>query len=361
MPLQSAHVFASHIGHTGKTTLCFQMSCYFARHHPELSVLVMDFAEEGDLTKRMLGGVDNSRQTVKEVFGTVFSLLDDAKTVRSGLGGWLWGTADLDLMKYAVRVHDHNPAIPENLFLISSGAWPRSEKADDLDVHRRMCTRIRTPLEKSETNWKLFCDTDGDRRPSAFTKIAYGLCSEAIVPMHLQKGDLDRTETMLGMLQELRREGVCQTQVLMVVWNFVKLQKGTKCTHKGVEFPFTPTAVSLDVLDACNKRLYAINRELEGLFVHGKASEADFPKLATTVLKSLPDNVLKPSEELGRPFVEIIDELNRSGKKTIKFQSGTVSYTSDVDTVGGVEDSMEVIVQKFENMSVGLRPGVGGA
>jgi hypothetical protein len=312
----------------------------------------------------MLGGVDNSKKKVDEVFGTIFSLLEDAKTTQRGsLGDWLWGSADLDIMKHAIKVCDHNPAIPENLFLISSGAWPHGEKAEDAAVHKQMCARIRMVLEKSGMSWKLFCDTDGDRRPSAFTKVAYGLCAEAIVPLHLQKGDLDRTETMFGIMQELRREGVCQTQVVMVVWNFVKLLKAEKCNHKGIEYPFTPTTVSLDVIDVCNKRLYDMSQSLDGLFVHGGASESDFKKLATAVLKTLPDNVLKPSEELGRPFAEISDELKRSGKKTIKFQSGSVSYASDVDTICGVQNSIEVIMRKLgARLWAGKAPaGVGGA
>ena len=226
MPLHGAHVFASHIGHTGKTTLCFQMSCYFAKRNPDVSVLVMDLAEEGDLTKRLLGGGDDANQTVDNLFGGVFSLVATAEWCRidktKGLTSWLW-SGNVDLSQHAVKVADHNPAIPENLFLMSSGAWPCTEEEMSEDERKLVCAKIQESVArffaKSEATWKLFCDTDGDRRPSLFTKIAYGLCPYAIVPLPLSKCDLDRTETMMRQLYQLRSTGEISTRVLLIVWN----------------------------------------------------------------------------------------------------------------------------------------------
>lgn len=351
MPLQSGHVFASHIGHTGKTTLCFQMSCYYAKRHADISVLVMDFAEEGDLTKRFFGGVDSATSKLKELGGGVFGLLSDADRKASRFTSWLW-SSDFDVLKHAIRVTEHNPAVPPNLFLISSGAWPRDEQPMEDTVRRRICTSIRESLEKSAASWKLFCDTDGDRRPSPFTLLAYGLCPQAIVPLHLNKGDLDRTETMLGLIHDYRERGEISTQVLFVVWNMVKSLKDEPCEHEGTSFPFTPTKVNLDIVDACNKRLYKISQDLPGVFVHGEAGERDFVMSATAVLRQLADNVLKPSEELGRPFVEMVDNLAASGKKSMKFRSGGVEYETKEAVLHGVLDSIHTIEAKFEAMSL---------
>jgi len=356
MPLQSAHVFASHIGHTGKTTLCFQMSCYYAKRHPDVSVLVMDLAEEGDLTKRLLGGVDAAGKKVQELFGGVFRLLSDADRKTSGLTSWL-RSATVDLAEHSVQVCKHNEAIPENLFLISSGAWPRTDDAMGSEERKRICNKIQESLDKSGANWKLFCDTDGDRRPSMFTMIGYGLCPHAIVPLHLNKADLDRTETMLGVMSELRAKGEISTQVLFIVWNFVKTLKDEPCVHNGNSLPFTPTKVNLDILDACNKRVCGIRSELPGLFVHDGASDVDFVKTTTTILRSLADNVLKPSEELGLPFVEIVDRLGASGKKSMKFTSGDVEYTASESVITNVDDSLRNIEAKFDAMSLS---GSGG-
>lgn len=353
MPLQSAHVFASHIGHTGKTTLAFQMSCFYAKRHPDTNVLVMDLAEEGDLTKRLLGGVDAAGKKVDELFGGVFRLLGDADSKSSGLTSWLW-SSDVDITAHAIRVSDHNPNMPKNLFLVSSGAWPRDEQPMAEDKRRTVATKIRESLERSKESWKLFCDTDGDRRPSPFTLIGYSLCSQAIVPLHLNKGDLDRTETMLGVMHELRSKGEINTQVLMIVWNFVKSQKDEPMKHGSLDIPFTPSKVSLDIIDACSKRVYNVNQELPGLFVHGAASQEDFLANTTCVLRQLADNVLKPAEELGMPFVEMVDQLAASGKKQMKFKSGPdgVEYQAGDSVIHGVDEAIRFIEDKFEAMSL---------
>jgi len=351
MPVSSTHVFASHIGHTGKTTLSFQMSCYYAKRHPDVRVLVMDLAEEGDLTKRLLGGVDAASEKISEIFGGVFRLLNDAHAKTTGMTSWLW-SRDVDFTQHAVHVCEHNPAIPQNLYLISSGAWPREEKPMEEEDRARMCKKIKESLEKSEHTWKLICDTDGDRRPSMFTMIGYGLCAHAIVPLHLNKADLDRTETMLGVMQELRNRGSIDTQVLFIVWNFVKTLKDEPTVHNGMQLPFTPTKVCCDILDACNKRLLKVKQDLPGLFVHADAADADFLKASTTVLRSLADNVLKPSEELGLPFVEIVDRLNASGKKSMKFKSGDVEYSTADGVILNTDEAIRNIEAKFEAMSL---------
>lgn len=361
MPLQSAHVFASHIGHTGKTTLCFQVACHQAIRHPDASVLVLDLAEEGDVTKRLLGGVDAAGDKIDELFGSVFRLFSDARRRGGGAGltGWLWD-ADLDFAKYALRVAAHNPHVPPNVFLVSSGAWPRDEEPLQDDARKRICAKIRSSLHNSASAWRVLCDTDGDRRPSPFTMIGYGLCPHAIVPLHLNKADMDRTQTMLGLLHELREQGQVTTQVKLVVWNFVKVLKDDPCTYKGLDLPFTPTKVSLDILSACNARLLACSREMPGLFVHGADDEA-LVQQSTMVLRMLADNVLKPSEELGQPFVEMARSLEASGKKTIKFQSGDVEYDTKASVVAGANEALAEIEAKFGAMSISARVPVGGA
>lgn len=229
----------------------------------------------------------------------------------------------------------------------------------DTPTRRQLSDKILQSLEKSSVTWKLFCDSDGDRRPSVFTMLAYSLCQQAIVPLHLNKADLDRTETMLGLMQDLRKRGEIQTQVLFVVWNFVKSLKDEPCVHKGsmgdlgMELPFTPTKVSLDILDACNERLYAISRDLEDLFVHHAAGKVGFMSATTAVQRQLADNVLKPSEELGKPFVQMVDELAASGKKSIKFKTGGVEYDAKDTVVQGVAQAMSELEERFEAMILG--------
>jgi len=357
MPLQGGHVFASHIGHTGKTTLCFQMSCMYAKAFPEVSVLVMDLAEEGDLTKRLLGGVDGYEKAGADICGGIFKLLGDADRKTSGVTSWLW-SSDVDITAHAVQVATHNEHIPSNLFLLSSGAWPRSETPFASEKRKQLCAKILDSMQKSDKIWKLFCDTDGDRRPSPFTMIGYSLCSQAIVPLHLNKGDLDRTETMLGILNDLRQNGEINTQVLLVVWNLVKSLKEKpekEAEERGLSF--TPTKVSLDILDACNKRLFANAQapDMPGLFAHGGegVSEQDFVAASTFVMRQLADNVQKPAEELGMPFVRMVEALEAKGTKSMPFKTGDVVYKADAEQIHNVDEAMKALGKKFEMMSVG--------
>jgi len=369
MPLLSSHVFASHIGHTGKTTLTFQMSCLYAQTWPNVSVLVMDLAEEGDLTKRMLGGVDGFKEKEEALAGGVFRLLGDADTPqRRSLTSWVFGssaTSDLDITAHAVNVNSHNGNVPRNVYLLSSGAWPRSEGEYGFpsDKRKELCKKILDSLEKSERTWKLFCDTDGDRRPSPFTMLGYGLCSQAIVPLHLNKGDLDRTETMLGMLADLRQKGEVTTQVLMVVWNMVTSRKEEvegDAAKRGLNF--TPTKICMDILDACNERLWACAKDsdMPGLFVHGSAvSKDEFVRASTYVFRQLADNVQKPAEELGMPFAEMVRQIDERGTTKMKLATGGVVYEADAKTIHNVDEAMRGLERTFEAMTIDADVDIG--
>lgn len=318
-------------------------------------MLVMDLAEEGDLTKRMMGGVDASKEKVQELFGGVFSLLQDAQGKTSGLTSWLWNKT-LDLGAHAVQVSQHNDNIPSNLYLISSGAWPRAEQEMDVKTRKTLCEKILQSFQASDKTWKLFCDTDGDRRPSLFTKIGYGLCPHAIVPLHLNKGDLERTYTMLGVLNELRQAGEISTQVAFVVWNFVNSNKNSGTTHKGLSLPFEMTKVNYDILDACNQRLWDVRGDLPGVFVHEDKPQEEFVNSTVCVLRSIADNALRPSEELGKPFVKMFDELQ--GKKSLKFTCESIEYTVGEDVLKGVKDGVDALAARFGDLSVqGGYPG----
>merc|ERR1719238_2373818 len=126
--------------------------------HPEQRVLVIDFAEEGDLTKRFFGGADAAKEKIDAMYGGIFNLLDDAQNQRSGLTSWFFSDK-FDVLKHAVKLSDHNDNLPSNLYLISSGAYPNAEQSFSLDQRKRICQRITSALESSTDTWKLMCDT----------------------------------------------------------------------------------------------------------------------------------------------------------------------------------------------------------
>jgi len=349
MPLQSSCVFASHIGHTGKSTLCFQVACREAHLNPNSSVLVVDFAEEGDLTKRLLGGADNARGLVSTLYGGIFELTADAD---KRAGAWFFGK-DLDITKHTVQVSDHNPKVPKNLYLVSSGAWPRDEPQMDAATRSRVAGKVRDALEKSERTWRMFCDTDGDRRPNSLTMLAYGFCRHAVVPLRLSKTDLDRADTMLGMMAQMRERGEIQTQVAVVVWNCVKAYRDEPCEHAGMILPFQPTKVTLDILAQCNARLFETKEQLKGsgLFLQGGADQQAFAQQSVVVVREFADNVLKPSEDLGVPVARMLEDIG--SRKSLPFESDGLKFEASRATVEAADGNIEALSGKLASMALG--------
>jgi len=95
----------------------------------------------------------------------------------------------------------------------------------------------------------------------------------------------------------------------------IKSLKNDPFDHGGMSLPFTPTKVSLDILDSCNKRLRSLAKDPPELFVHEDAYK--FTENSMAILRQLADNVLKPSEELGMPFAEMVSQLQSSGKNRL--------------------------------------------
>jgi len=181
----------------------------------------------------------------------------------------------------------------------------------DAATRNRVADKVRESLVKSERRWKMFCDTDGDRRPNSLTMLAYGLCKHAVVPLHLSKSDLDRADTMLGMMAKMREKGEIQTQVVAVVWNCVKAYRDEPCEHAGMSLPFRPTKVTLDILDKCSARLFETKQQLRssGLFLQGDAGQEAFAQQSVVVVREFADSVLKPSEELGVPVARMLEDI----------------------------------------------------
>eukprot|EP00932_Pfiesteria_piscicida_P001028 SRR837773.11002.p1 GENE.SRR837773.11002~~SRR837773.11002.p1 ORF type:complete len:374 (-),score=107.90 SRR837773.11002:56-1087(-) len=339
------------------------MACSFAQSHPEAKVLCMDMSEEGDLTKRLMGGVDAARQKVSELFGTLFKLVDDAKkeapqTVATRLKSLFLGKrdADLDVVPHCIRLADHNANVPGNVYLVSSGAYATEEEPMTPEELRSTAGRILGALERSPDSWQLFCDTDGDRRPSTFTKLAYNLCDLAIVPLQCSKSDMDRTETMFGMMNDLRQRGEINTQILMVVWNMVKAQRNEPCEVSGLTLPFTPAKINAEIMSACNERLCACawDPAMSGLFLGAgpDTTEADFLSSSVTAVRQFADNAQRPAEELGMPFARMLDLLRESGKTKLTFDSTGVKYQVDAEVLGAADRALSVLTAKFEAMSL---------
>jgi cellulose biosynthesis protein BcsQ len=201
--LISSHVFSNHKGGCGKTTILFHASCEYALRNKAERVLVIDTTLRGDLSELLLGGDKGAagKQAVRAVghLRSTSKLLMHAAAEqaasrgdegqRNSLVGLLFkgsgskpsAAQGLDLDDQVIHVHDFNPAVPENLYLVPGGTGPQTSYPAHL--RREIAATLRESLDRSAHAWKVLCDTDGDQGFSDYTKIAHALCDSCIIPL----------------------------------------------------------------------------------------------------------------------------------------------------------------------------------
>merc|ERR1719389_1639440 len=105
------------------------------------------------------------------------------------------------------------------MFLITSGGGTMDPddvaKEAGVESHEERITiseRLRQTLNDSDKTWRVFIDTDGDRRPNALTRLGYLIADYCVVPIQADECDFQRVEQMLGVLGNLRekQEAMCQ-------------------------------------------------------------------------------------------------------------------------------------------------------
>lgn len=109
--------FWNNKGGTGKTSLAFQASCFFATDHPNERVLVIDMCPQANISELFLGGL------VKD--GSKNLLQRQGKTPRASIGGYFqlrlpapYSVPSFSPHSYITTPHDFNTQIPENIDLV---------------------------------------------------------------------------------------------------------------------------------------------------------------------------------------------------------------------------------------------------
>lgn len=302
MPLRRSHVFASHKGGAGKTMLAFQVACQYAHRNPAEKVLVHDMTELGDISMRLLGGVQSADTAGSEVFGRLYDVLEtaDKSSQKGSLKGWLraWRQQRFDIESQAVRVHDYNANLPENIHLISSGAKSCDEPERPAAERKRICAAMRKSLEDSAGTWKVFIDTDGDRRPSPNTQLAYDFADYCIIPLEPDECDFGRLEPMIEFMAEAYAAKEMNCRVQLMCWNRLQVTNGNKPSGIGY---FTAPKVCQDMVRHLNRRMFEIANKTDGLFVHD-GDLTDFTSHGTLLVREFPDCTSKPANASGLPF-----------------------------------------------------------
>jgi len=359
MPLTSEiHVFASHKGGTGKTQLCFQAACQYAKEHPAENVLLMDLTELGDLSKRALGGTAQDPRVIEENCGRIFDLIHSAeqqnsveeRNAQSGLYSF-WNylrnpnsVSLVDIPSIAVKPRRFNAAIPENVFLISSGAASGEENARTTEQTIQLANALREGLSKTPgAEWKLFIDTDGDRRPSAGTRLGYALGDLCIVPLQPDESDFGRIVPMFEVMRELWRLGEMRCKIQMIVWNKLQLYKSAP----GPLGSFQTPKVTTEMIQSLNKKLfeYAKSDRFNQIFQHTDAPTVDvFRQAATCLVRDFPDTCSIVANAKGIPYFEMTP-----GK--VKLASGA-EFSVQQPQIDSCVENVKEVVARLDRMEI---------
>ena len=316
--------FCNNRGGVGKTFMAFQTACEAARSRPDKRVLVIDFSLYSDQTALLLGGsaresfgapmkglqvtvdvttcdtraeglirdlehapdamdCDEDRPASSSIFGTFFSR--KRKTTSPGTKTPPRGDGPVDLTRYALRPHDHNPAIPPNLYLIpSAGAtsWADTQsdhagqhgyaETEDQQIPlwaRRgdgwlsAARKLRVALEALPDDFgAVFVDTD-HLAACVLTKLALASCEKVIVPLSFDDGDFNRlfqdvtgNALFTDVMVPMRAAGVLAARVRALVFTKVASTKNEAVTTEGgIRSPFKPSLTVMAQMDAMARQV----------------------------------------------------------------------------------------------------------
>lgn len=104
-------------GGTGKTTLSFQMICYYAKFHSDKKVLALDVCPQANLSELLLGGLEGK--------GSDNLLKIQGQSKRATIGGYFqdklpnpYSKANITFSDFVTRPNKYNEHIPANIDLI---------------------------------------------------------------------------------------------------------------------------------------------------------------------------------------------------------------------------------------------------
>merc|ERR1719191_1605549 len=93
----------------------------------------------------------------------------------------------------------------------------------------KICESLRSALESSDKTWRVFIDTDGDRRPNMLTRLGYLLADYCVVSIQADVSDFQRVEQMFELLAKKREKGEARCQIQLVLWNRMSSYRPDPC------------------------------------------------------------------------------------------------------------------------------------
>ncbi|MCF7745207.1 ParA family protein [Aeromonas veronii] len=195
-------------GGVGKTTLGFNLAAEYAARNPHTQVLVIDLCPQANISQYLLGGGDRGYDRNQQL---------QARRTRRNVVGFLdWlleGNSGFTNIRqsFKTRVHDHNPIISNNLFLIAGDSFleslalalnyavinPANRQAwrEYMTAFRRLCE---FEHEADYENLVVFIDCNPSF--SIYTQMALVSADRLIIPMMADYSSLEGLKGIMTLL-----------------------------------------------------------------------------------------------------------------------------------------------------------------
>ncbi|MBT2119750.1 ParA family protein [Dyella sp. LX-66] len=206
---QTIYAFYNNKGGVGKTTLCQNAACLYAQDNPKKQVLVIDLCPQANISQFLLGGGHAGYQANQQL-----QLTSTRKNIVGFVDFLLKGNSGFTSIRrsYAVKVHEHNKNVTDNLYLIAGDSFleslslalnyavinPANTKAwsEYMTAIKRLCEL--EFLEEKYESLTVFIDCN----PSFSIYTQMGLVSSdfLIVPMMADYSSLEGIKGILSLL-----------------------------------------------------------------------------------------------------------------------------------------------------------------
>lgn len=178
-------------GGVGKSYITFQLACEYAKQHPEKKVLIVDLCPQANSSTTLLGGIQEGENKLDQILSQS-NKITIAGYIRERLVSPYQKINSSS--KYATPVHQHNPLIPENVYLVvgdeeleiqSSGILHAAQAPNVIDAWRIVHLWVMDLISDIQDSWNneestVFIDCN----PSftIYTELALTAADRLIIP-----------------------------------------------------------------------------------------------------------------------------------------------------------------------------------
>ncbi len=178
-------------GGVGKSYLTFQLACEYAKQHPDRRVLVVDLCPQANSSSTFLGGIQAGEQKLDQILSqpdkiTISGyirerLVSPYRQINSG-------------SRYVTPVSQHNPAVPENVFLVagdeeleiqSAGILHAAQAPNVTDAWRMVHLWVKDLISDVQNSWNNAASTvfiDCNPSFTIYTELALSAADRLIIP-----------------------------------------------------------------------------------------------------------------------------------------------------------------------------------